>query len=200
MRWRGYIYRFAFCTCGFVCMTWSRLVKLKQFGRATRDLFPCRMPLVPRAPSLSSSTRHRYGHLSRINTHTRSSVLPSLHYKLCSQSRDPAVEPSLGLAILPSGTVGARLLPPSVLLSLDLSLFDCLFLSSMGAPAFSSTRSLPSNRLTSASPPVMRHSGYGTWACVPSWYRLTFSESRTPAVWFSPTRHLLLYPLFFFSI
>jgi hypothetical protein len=86
---------------------------------------------------------------------------------------------------------------PSTFLLFDLASF---FLSSMGAPTFSRTRSLTSNRLTSASTPVMRHSGYGTWACVPSWYRLsTFSESRTPAVWFSSARHLLL-PSFFFSI
>lgn len=86
---------------------------------------------------LSSSNRHRYGRLSRINTHTLSSMLPSLHCKLYSESRDPAVEPSPGLALLPSGTIGARLLPSLVFLSLDLSFVrTCLYLFSVGAPTF----------------------------------------------------------------
>ena len=56
MRWRGSIYRFAFCTCDFLCTT---LVPSSQtqtvWRRATCDLIPSRTPLVPRAPSSLSA-------------------------------------------------------------------------------------------------------------------------------------------------
>jgi hypothetical protein len=123
MRWRGSIYRFALCTCGFVCMTLVPSSQTQTFGVCNTRPFPVQDAARPTGTfsSHSSSTRHRYGRLYRIKEHARSSVLPSLDCKLCSENRDLAVEPSLGLAPLPSGTVGARLLLPSVLLSLDLS-------------------------------------------------------------------------------
>ena len=140
MRWRGSIYRFAFCTCDFLCTT---LVPSSQtqtvWRRATCDLFPSRTPLVPRAPSSLSALQIAIamGAFPALTRTRFSSMLPSLHCKLYSESRDPAVEPSPGLPLLPSGTIGARLLPSLVFLSLDLSFVrTCLYLFSVGAPTF----------------------------------------------------------------
>ena len=199
MRRRGSICRFASYDLWLrVCMNLVPTWHLQTvYGRATYDLFPRSTPLVPRAPSALSAFQLAIamGTFPAL-THTRF----HLCYRRCivycvlraEIERSSLVSASHSRARVQSGrnygSFIGRSFPP-----FSSSYFRShFFLSLQWALRCVPARThfpLTVNRLTSASPPLTRHSGYGTHTYVPSRCRLTFGESPTPAVWLA--RHPL---------